>query len=147
MADQATEMLSMHASPDRLFAVVTDYERYPEWAADVKHVEVLERDAAGRGTRVAFRAAAMGRSTSYTLAYDYAKAPGEISWVLERGDITRRLDGTYVFEPTGDGVTDVTYHLAVELVVPLPGFIKSRAEGRIIGNALRELKARVERAS
>jgi ribosome-associated toxin RatA of RatAB toxin-antitoxin module len=136
--------MSMKASPERLFAVVTDYERYPEWAADVKHVEVLERDAHGRGTRVAFRAAAMGRSTSYTLVYDYSNSPTEVSWVLERGDITRRLDGTYVFAPADDEVTDVTYHLAVELVVPLPGFIKSRAEGRIIGNALRELKARVE---
>jgi ribosome-associated toxin RatA of RatAB toxin-antitoxin module len=135
--------MTIKASPERLFSVVTDFERYPEWAADVKHVEVLERDTEGRGTKVAFRAAAMGRSTSYTLAYDYAKAPDELSWVLERGDITRRLDGTYVFEPVEEG-TDVTYHLAVELVVPLPAFIKTRAEGRIIGNALRELRARVE---
>jgi ribosome-associated toxin RatA of RatAB toxin-antitoxin module len=144
--DQATEKMTIKAPPERLYEVVTRFEAYPEWAADVKHVEVLERDAEGRGTKVAFRAAAMGRSTSYTLAYDYSKAPREVSWVLERGDITRRLDGTYVFEPAGDGTTDVTYHLAVELVVPLPGFIKSRAEGRIIGNALRELKAKVEAA-
>ena len=144
MPDQATEKMTMQAPPERLFDVVTRFEAYPEWAADVKHVEVLERDEQGRGTKVAFRAAAMGRSTSYTLAYDYSNAPHEVSWVLERGDITRRLDGTYVFESADDGTTDVTYHLAVELVVPLPGFIKSRAEGRIIGNALRELKAKVE---
>ena len=133
----------MEAPPERCYEVVLDFERYPEWVADIKHVEVLARDADGRGTKVAFRAAAMGRSTSYTLAYDYAAAPREVSWVLEKGDITRRLDGTYVFEPS-EGGTEVTYHLAVELVVPLPGFIKSRAEGRIISNALRELKSRVE---
>ena len=144
MPDQATETMKIEAPPERLFDVVTEFEQYPAWAADVKHVEVLERDERGRGTRVAFRAAAMGRSTSYTLAYDYSNAPREVSWVLERGDITRRLDGTYIFEPADDGSTFVTYHLAVELVVPLPGFIKSRAEGRIIGNALRELKAKVE---
>jgi ribosome-associated toxin RatA of RatAB toxin-antitoxin module len=144
LADQATERMTIKAAPERLYEVVTDFERYPEWAADVKHVEVLERDDQGRGTRVAFRAAAMGRSTSYTLVYSYAEAPREVSWVLERGDITRKLDGAYVFEPAGPDTTDVTYHLSVELVVPLPGFIKSRAEGRIIGNALRELKAKVE---
>jgi ribosome-associated toxin RatA of RatAB toxin-antitoxin module len=143
VADQATERMRMEAPPERCYEVVVDFERYPEWVADIKHVEVLARDAAGRGTKVAFRAAAMGRSTSYTLAYDYSAAPREVSWVLEKGDITRRLDGTYVFEPS-DGGTDVTYHLAVELVVPLPTFIKSRAEGRIISNALRELKTRVE---
>jgi ribosome-associated toxin RatA of RatAB toxin-antitoxin module len=146
MADQATEHLHMDAPPERCFEVVLDFERYPEWVADIKHVEVLTRDEQGRGSKVAFRAAAMGRSTSYTLAYDYSKAPGQVSWVLEKGDITRRLDGTYVFD-AADGGTDVTYHLAVELVVPLPGFIKSRAESRIIGNALRELKAWVESAA
>lgn len=133
----------MEAPPERCYEVVLDFERYPEWVADIKHVEVLARDTEGRGTKVAYRAAAMGRSTSYTLAYDYSGAPREVSWVLEKGDITRRLDGTYVFDPSNGG-TDVTYHLAVELVVPLPGFIKSRAEGRIITNALRELKSRVE---
>lgn len=143
MADQAIEHMRIEAPPERCYEVVLDFERYPEWVGDIKHVEVLGRDGEGRGTKVAFRAAAMGRSTSYTLAYDYSKAPGEVSWVLEKGDITRRLDGTYVFDPA-DGVTEVTYHLAVELVVPLPGFIKSRAESRIISNALRELKARVE---
>jgi ribosome-associated toxin RatA of RatAB toxin-antitoxin module len=145
VADQATEHMRMEAPAERCYEVVLDFERYPEWVADIKHVEVLERDGRGRGTKVAFRAAAMGRSTSYTLAYDYSAAPREVSWVLEKGDITRRLDGTYVFEPS-NGATDVTYHLAVELVVPLPGFIKSRAEGRIITNALRELKSRVEAA-
>jgi hypothetical protein len=36
------------------------------------------------------------------------------------------------------------YHLTVELVVPLPGFVKRRAESKIMHNALRELKAHVE---
>jgi len=55
----------------------------------------------------------------------------------------RRLDGEYVFDGI-DGVTDVTYRLIVDLVIPLPGFIKRRAESTIMGTALRELKKRVE---
>jgi hypothetical protein len=38
----------------------------------------------------------------------------------------------------------VTYHLEVDLIVPIPGFVKRRAEGKIMGTALRELKKRVE---
>ena len=34
--------------------------------------------------------------------------------------------------------------LTAELVVPLPGFVKRRAETRIMQTALRDLKARVE---
>ena len=143
MPDQATEQLTIDAPPERCFEVVIDYERYPEWAADVKEAKVVERDDQGRGLRVAYRTAAMGQSTRYTLEYDYADAPRQVSWQLVEGDIMRRLDGRYVFE-SNNGGTDVTYHLAVELVIPLPGFVKRRAEGKIIGTALRELKRRVE---
>ncbi len=143
MAEQATEKMTVRATPERCFEIAADFERYPQWAADIKEVRVLERDAQGRATMVAFRTAAFGRSTSYTLAYDYAKAPLELSWIEEQGDLTRRLDGAYRFEPSGSG-TEVTYHLVVELVVPIPGFVKRRAEGRIIHTALKELKARAE---
>ena len=71
-------------------------------------------------------------------------APGVLAWVQTQGDITSKLDGEYVFAPNGDGGTEVTYHLEVEMKVPLPGFIKMRAQSRIMSIALRELKARVE---
>ena len=147
MPDQATQVMVINAPPQRCFEVALDFERYPEWAADIKSVTVLERDEEGRGLRVQFRAAAFGRSTSYTLRYDYARAPLELAWVQLIGDLTRRLDGAYIFSATSSGAdaaTEVTYHLVAELKLPIPGFIKRRAEGRIVHTALRELKARVE---
>ena len=147
MADTATEHMSVAAPPERCFAVVADLERYPEWAADIKEVEVKERDEQGRPQLVTLRAAAFGRSTSMTLAYDYAQAPHVLAWKLTQGDITTKWDGSYVFEPNGDGGTDVTYHVEAELRVPIPGFIKMRATSRIMATAMRELKARVESTS
>jgi ribosome-associated toxin RatA of RatAB toxin-antitoxin module len=146
MPEQATERTTIDAPPQRCFDVVVDFERYPEWARDVKEAIVVERDAEGRGVRVAFRAGAMGHSARYTLRYDHSEAPRRVAWVLEEGDIVRRLDGEYVFDADGDGDagTDVTYHLAVDLKVPLPGFIKRRAEVKIMTTALDELKRRVE---
>src|SRR5437879_4534826 len=98
----------VRATPEECFAVLADFDRYPEWAADIKSVHVLESDEQGRGTRVTFRAAAFGRSTSYTLDYDYARAPKELAWVQSRGDLTNRLDGAYVLEPSGED-TEVAY--------------------------------------
>ena len=145
MADQATEHMSVSASPERCYAVVADIEHYVDWAADIKEIVVEERDGEGRPLVVTWRAAAFGRSTSYTLVYDYSEAPRILSWKLTKGDITSKLDGSYVFDPgEGDTGTDVTYHLEVELRVPIPGFIKMRAQSRIMSTALRELKARVE---
>ena len=131
-------------SPERCFAVVTDVERYPEWVSDVKQVDVLERDGEGRASVVRFRAGAFGRSTSYVLAYDYSEAPAELSWTQREGDITRSLDGCYRFAPIADGSTDVAYELEVELRVPMPNFVRRRAEGHIIHAAVRDLKSRVE---
>jgi uncharacterized protein YndB with AHSA1/START domain len=143
LAEQATERTTIDAPPERCFEVAVRFEDYPQWAHDIKEATVLERDADGRGTRVAYRAAAMGRSARYTLDYDYANAPRQLSWQLVEGDLVRRLDGTYVFEAAGRG-TEVIYHLSVELKVPLPGFVKRRVEGRILTTALDQLKKRVE---
>jgi hypothetical protein len=110
-------------------------------------VTVLEHDEEGRGVLVAFRAAAMGRSTSYTLRYDYSQAPQVLAWELLEGDVTRKLDGSYQLDPVEGEPdrTEVTYHLTVDLVIPLPGFVKRRAEGRIMHTALRHLRDHLER--
>jgi ribosome-associated toxin RatA of RatAB toxin-antitoxin module len=146
MADRVIEHTTIAASPDAVRAVLLDFERYPDWAPDLKDVEVLEVDDAGRGTSVRFRAAGFGKSTSYTLAYDHTD-PNVIAWTLTEGDITRKLDGFYeLLEGDEPGSTEVTYQLEADLIVPIPGFIKRRTQGRIMHTALRELKARAERS-
>jgi len=142
--EQVTERAIIRGTPEHCYEVLTAFEAYPEWAADIKSVTVDERDDQGRAVQVTFRAAAFGRSTSYTLRYDYHAAPAELSWTQVAGDLTRRLDGSYELVSSGDGATEITYNLVVDLKVPLPGFVKRRAEGRIMGTALRELKSRVE---
>ncbi|MEX0664568.1 MAG: SRPBCC family protein [Acidimicrobiia bacterium] len=146
MADEAHEQISVAAPPDRSWAVATDYERYPEWAKDVKYAAVLERDSQGRGKLVEYRVAGLGRSIRYVLAYDYDEEPAAFSWALVEGDVLRRLDGRYGFEAEGPG-TRVSYDLVVDVAIPLPGLIKRRAAGMIVGTALRELKKEAESMS
>lgn len=140
---------TVRAAAARLWAVLVDFEHYPLWARDLKEARVVAVDSRGRPAQVAFRAAAMGRSTSYILAYDYSNEPEELSWRLVEGDIMRRLDGSYRLGAVDDrpDETDVFYRLQVELIVPLPAFVKRRAEGRIVHTALRELKIHVESSS
>lgn len=143
MIEQATERVMVKATPERCYEVAIDFDTYPEWSEDIKKVDILERDGKERPTEVRFWAEAMGRTTQYTLEYDYSEAPSCLSWKLIEGDIERSLEGRYVFEPVNDQ-TELTYHLAVELRVPMPGFVKRRAEDRILGAALQELKVRAE---
>jgi len=143
MAEHANERIRIDASREDCLAVVLDFEKYPEWARDLKQVTIHERDEAGRGRLVEFRAAAMGQSFKYVLRYDYTSLPDAFTWGLDSGDKLRQLDGSYRFEAEGDG-TRVHYDLAVDLSIPLPGLIKRRAAGMIMGTALRELKKAVE---
>lgn len=142
--EHANEHAVVSASPAACWAVASDIERYTEWAQDIKEAVVLERNERGLASKVSFRAAAMGRTTTYVLNYSYPDNDNVIEWTLDQGDIMRRLDGRYVFEPTAEGGTAITYDLTVELVVPIPGFVKRRAETKIMGTALRELRQRVE---
>jgi hypothetical protein len=59
------------------------------------------------------------------------------------GDIQRSIDGAYSLSSSGEGSTDVRYELSIELAVPLPGFVKRRAERRIL-NAVHGMKSLAE---
>jgi uncharacterized membrane protein len=142
MAETATETITIEAPPERVWEIAVDIENYPEWARDIKNVTVHSTDEQGRPSEVEFRASALGRSTHYTLQYDYSNAPSELGWRMLRGDIQRSIDGVFKFSASSSG-TEVQYDLAIDLVVPLPGFVKRRAEVRIL-NTVRELKVRAE---
>lgn len=147
MADHASETTIIDAPPEACFAVIVDFERYPEWASEVKKVDVIRTDDDGRGGLVAFRVAAMGRSTSYSLEYYYGSNPLRTGWRLVDGSLLTRLDGHYVFSalPDDPNRTEVLYVLDVEVADGIfPGFVKKRAESRIIRTALKDLRDRVE---
>jgi hypothetical protein len=143
MADTASLTISIAAPLERCWEIATDFERYPEWATDVKSAIVLRRDEQGRASEVEFRTSALGRSTHYVLAYDYAAAPHRLAWRMVKGDIMRAVDGAYMFAPDASGGVVLTYNLSIDLIVPLPGFVKRRAEVRIL-NTVKELKVRAE---
>jgi uncharacterized membrane protein len=144
MTETANERIRIEAPAARCWDVAVDFESYPEWVRDVKDVHTLERGPDGLAMRVEYRAAALGKSVRYILEYDYSDAPNSFSWKFVEGDMLRRLDGSYRFEADGPASTRVHYELAVDLAVPLPGLLKRRAAGLIMGSALKELKKQVE---
>lgn len=146
-SEHAVEQATVSASSDRCFEVAIDLNSYPEWALGVSSVAITATDELGRPSRAAFEVQAIGRSARYELAYDYSEAPNRLSWSLVDGDIMTGLDGSYSFAPSADmpGGTDIRYELSIDLAIPLPGFVKRRAEGKIIEAALPGFIERVER--
>ncbi len=142
MAEETVGSIEIDGTPAEIMEVVSEYESYPEWT-DITSAEVLATDGRGRGTEVAFEVSMMGFAASYTLAYRYRPRNGGVAWTTVAAEgAVRDIRGEYVLE--GRGPTTVTYRLAVELAVPVPGIMRRRGEKRVVRGALEGLKRRVE---
>jgi ribosome-associated toxin RatA of RatAB toxin-antitoxin module len=136
------DVIDIAAPPEDVFSVASDFSSYSDWNANIARVEVLERDDAGRGTKVWMEVDAKLKMLTYTLAYYYTEAPRSFSWTLVDGDV-EELEGSYEFEGRG-GVTKVAYEMRVDPGFPIPGFLRRQAERQIARAALEDLKRRVE---
>jgi carbon monoxide dehydrogenase subunit G len=144
MGERTSGQIEIEASPAEVMEVIEDFESYPEWA-EIKEVEVLTRDDEGRGREVAMEVEVpvAGRAR-YTLTYEYEPGHGGVRWTTKEAEgFVKDLRGRYALEDR-DGDTRVTYDLEIEVGVPLPGFMKRRADRRIVDTALNGLKKRVE---
>lgn len=142
MADQSTQSIVVDAPPAAIMAVIADFAAYPEWAASVKAAEVVSAALDGRAEQVRFVLDAGVVKDDYVLAYEWS-GDDRVDWRLVRGQVQKSQQGSYVLAPRG-GSTEVTYHLAVDLAIPMLGMFKRKAEKVIMDTALKELKKRVE---
>lgn len=142
MAEQTTSSITVNASPAEIMDVIADFEAYPEWADSVRETEVLSTGADGRAKQVRFNVDAGAIKDEYTL--DYTWSPTDVRWNLVEAKMLKGLDGAYVLQDLGDGTTEVTYRLTVDISIPMIGLLKRKAEKVIIDTALKGLKKRVE---
>lgn len=143
MADATSSSITIAAPPEHVMAVIADFPAYPEWASQVKSVEVLDSDGKGRAEQVRFTMDAGPIKDSYTLDYTWAPDGRSVSWTLVKGQIQKAQNGSYALVGTGSETT-VTYSLAVDLNIPMIGMLRRKAEKVIIDTALKGLKRRVE---
>jgi ribosome-associated toxin RatA of RatAB toxin-antitoxin module len=142
MADQSTQSIVVDAPPADVMAVIADFPAYPQWAASVKKVEVLEEDDGGRARRVRFAIDQAMIRDEYVLEYTW-DGDRRVSWTLVEGQLQKRNDGSYALDER-DGSTEVTYAITIDVTMPLIGMLKRKAEKVILDTALKELKKRVE---
>jgi ribosome-associated toxin RatA of RatAB toxin-antitoxin module len=144
MADQTTSSIAIGAPPAQVMAVIADLQAYPDWADGVKAVEVRTTTSDGRPEQVWFTLDKAPIKDSYVLHYTWENDRA-VSWLMaERGTVLKGLDGAYDLADNGDGSTEVTYRLTVDISLPMIGMLKRKAEKVIIDTALKGLKRRVE---
>jgi ribosome-associated toxin RatA of RatAB toxin-antitoxin module len=143
MAEQTSSSIVVDAPPADVMAVIADFESYPEWAKGVQKAEVVEPGTGDRAEQVYFALDVSPIKDEYTLAYDW-DGDREVIWTLVEGNMLRALDGAYTLVDRGDGSTEVTYRLALDVSIPLIGMLKRKGEKILIDAALKGLKKRVE---
>ncbi|MDN5791281.1 MAG: SRPBCC family protein [Micrococcales bacterium] len=146
MADRTESSIVIDAPPGDVLDVIADFEAYPEWASEMKHVQILAEEGDGWADQVEFTLDAGIIKDTYVLDYDWdvvEDGTGVVSWSLVSASVLKSMIGSYTLSAQGAS-TKVTYRLAVDVKIPMIGMFKRKAERVIIDTALKGLKKRVE---
>src|SRR3712207_969788 len=105
---EGTREIDIPAPPEACFAVLTDYERLPEWQRMVRRCEVLTRDDHGRAAEVEYEIDAVLRRVTYQVRHLY-DAPRWVGSEYLGGDF-ECFEGSWTFD-SRDGGTRVRFDL------------------------------------
>ena len=143
MADKTAQTIFIAADPSTVMQVIADIGAYPEWVSEYTDAEVLETDAEGypKVARIVLDAAVL--KDTMVLNYDWSADRRTVRWTLASSSLLKALDGEYRLSSKGSG-TEVVYELAVDLMIPMIGLLKRKAERRLTDTALKDLKKRAE---
>jgi len=130
------------ASPDAVFAVLADHERWREWFPSVKKVTVLG-PASGVGARR--RVAVPGLTVDEEFIVWDPGARWAFTGYAARPKFTRSLIEDCVLEPDESGGTTITYTMYLDPPRLLRGLVRL-AVGRIRANNTRALANLARRA-
>ena len=110
-------------TPEQMFALVADIERYPQFVPWVTAAKVLQQDERGViGQLEMERAGVRERFTTRNVL----EPPARMSLVLVDGPF-RLLDGLWTFDKVGDKGTKISLAIRFEFKNPLTAMLLSRA--------------------
>jgi len=141
MGEKVSDDITIDATMDAVWNVITDIEAYPDWTEGVEETSVRSTTDEGYPHQAHFRVDAKVAEITYTIEYRYDDY--DIAWHLVEGEMLSQLDGRYELAEDGDG-THVRYSLEVDVDLPVPGFMKKRAARTILEQGLSGLKMRAE---
>ncbi|HBO53873.1 SRPBCC family protein [Janibacter terrae] len=147
MADSTRSSIVIDSAPGEVLDIIADLEAYPEWAKEIKNVEILTEDGDGWPDQAVFTLDAGAIKDTYTLDYAWEvdeDGVGVASWTLVEATVLKAMDGSYTLAATEGGGTEVSYALTVDVKIPMLGMLKRKAEKVIVDTALRDLKKRAE---
>jgi len=136
-----SESVAIKAPIERVFEVVSDFERYPDFLDEMEDVRVVKRTK--KSVQVAFTAKLVA-PIKYTLDMKLS-APSAIEWSLVEGDFMEGNDGSWQLTSLEPNLTDATFSVDIRFPFWVP---KSMGEGTLksgLPKMLASFKAEAER--
>jgi coenzyme Q-binding protein COQ10 len=113
---KVTQTELFNCSVEDFFKVVVDYEKYPEFMDEVQSVRVLKSE--GGVQHIEYKISVI-KTITYVLEMS-ANPPTETRWKLVKGDLFKKLDGSWRLQDEG-GKCRAEYSVDIEFGIFVPG--------------------------
>ncbi|MFZ9886631.1 MAG: SRPBCC family protein, partial [Myxococcota bacterium] len=125
------------ASPDAVWNVLKQFERYPDWIDSVQATEVYRRK--GDRIDVSFRVRAAGLSFEYSVAHRFRDRERYATWRLDEARSSDLAGSVGMWKvdavPGAPGASLVTYSVELDLGHGVPGALRRLLVARGLAEA------------
>ena len=144
MGSKASATDVFPCSCDQFFQIVTDYEKYHEFLAEVKRCKVLKTEsAAGVATKLVEYRVSLMKEFKYELLMKEDSQKKQVQWSFAGGDLFKNLLGSWVLVDEG-GKCRATYSIEAEFGLLVPGPIAKALVSVNLPNMMSSYQKRVK---
>jgi coenzyme Q-binding protein COQ10 len=130
--------ISVACTPDKIYPILKDMEKYPGFMTDLVSVETLERT--GNTTVTKWVSNVDGRVIKWTELDTFDDENMHISYQQIDGDL-KKMAGEWVLTPTAEG-TDIKLTVDFEFGIPMiSGLLNPILKKKVRDNSMNMLKA------
>ncbi|MBN9686016.1 MULTISPECIES: type II toxin-antitoxin system RatA family toxin [unclassified Corallococcus] len=138
----ATRTITINAPVEKVFDIITNYDRYAEFLPEVKKVSTSQRQ--GNTVQVHYEVDVVKR-IKYTIRVTEER-PKRMSWTFVEGEVMKDNKGSWTLEPEGEGKTRATYNVEMALGALIPKAIINTLTETQLPKMLEAFKRRAEAA-
>jgi ribosome-associated toxin RatA of RatAB toxin-antitoxin module len=138
----ATRTIVINAPVEKVFDVITQYERYPEFLPEVKEIRASNRQ--GNTVELHYKVDVV-KTVRYSIRVTEER-PRRMAWSFIQGEVMKDNKGSWVLEPEGEGKTRATYTVEMALGALVPKSIVNALVDSSLPKMLDAFKRRAEGA-
>lgn len=136
-----SESIAIKAPIERVFEVISDFARYPEFVKENESAEIKSKTK--NRVKVAFLANLVVK-IHYTLDFKLSP-PDKITWEMTEGDFMKKNSGSWQLNKLEKNLTDATFTIDVEFPFWVPASMAQELIKSNLPKMLKEFKTEAEK--